>query len=344
MKYFYCVCGQGLFYENTSCTNCGRTVGFDPDILSLISLEPAENDFYSSVYVPDNKYRLCNNFHDYKNCNWLIPVSQPDNHYCVSCRLNILIPNLDNPKNLTRWSLIETAKRRLLYSLLRLKLPFTAQAQFSFDGIRFKFIEDKSTNPNVAEDVVTTGHHEGLITLNVIEADSEHREATRIEMNESYRTLLGHFRHESGHVYWELLIKNANLVDDFRQLFGDESQDYRSALDKYYQAGPSSDWLDNFISQYARSHPMEDWAETWAHFLHIYDTIETAVSHGVIEIDLGNASFDEWLSDWYKLTIFMNALNRSLGMQDAYPFVFSPAVIQKLRFVFTLIRARQFPS
>lgn len=344
MKYFYCVCGQGLYYENTSCTNCGRTVGFDPDILSLISLESTDNDIYSSVYVPENKYKLCRNYHDYLNCNWLIPASQPDNHYCVSCRLNELIPNLNKPENLTRWSLIETAKRRLLFSLLRLKLPFAPQHLSSFDGIRFKFIEDKSTNPEVIEDVVTTGHHEGLITLNVIEADSEHREATRIEMNESYRTLLGHFRHESGHCYWELLIKNENLVDDFRKLFGDESQDYRTALDNYYQVGPSSGWQQNFISSYAQSHPMEDWAETWAHFLHIYDTIETAVSHGVIKIDLDEADFDALLGEWYKLTIFLNALNRSLGMQDAYPFVFSQAVIQKLRFIYQLIQSRQSPN
>ena len=257
---------------------------------------------------------------------------QPD----FACRLNRTIPNLAKAANREYWNLIEDAKRRLVYALLSMNLPVLSQTRGWPHGLAFDFIEDHASG-DVAERVLTR-HEDGVITINVAEADDVIRTMARRQMNERYRTLLGHFRHESAHYYFDTLINDATQRAAFRDLFGDERQDYQQALDTYYANGPPAHWEGRHISAYATAHPAEDWAETWAHYLHIHDCLETALAHGLVPPS--GASFAAMLETWQGLSVALNELNRSIGLSDAYPFVISPAVAGKLEFVHALLVAR----
>ena len=318
MKLFRCECGQRVFFENTSCIHCGRTLGFDVARQTMVSLSFTDT---GSADSSGNLYRQCRNQTDYQVCNWLIPVAD-SSPLCAACRLNGTIPNLANPGNLERWQRLEQAKRRLLYGLVTLGLPIPT------GELVFHFKEDQRSNPWVAEPHVLTGHAFGHITINVAEADPVMREASRVDFNEPYRTLLGHFRHESGHFYWGKLVKSYGALAAFRQLFDDERADYAAALTHYRDHGPVRNWHESFISAYASSHPHEDWAETWAHYLHIMDTLETAAESGVIPALPG----DDWLAQWLELSVVLNELNRSMGVRDAYPFTLTETVVAKLEF------------
>ena len=324
MRTFACQCGQPLFFENTRCVQCNRTVGFDARSMQILSLES------------DQHYRLCQNYTEYNVCNWLIEASSTQ-RYCLSCRLNQMIPSLSAPENRQGWARMEVAKRYLIYGLLRLHLPIQPRNEFPENGLGFAFIEDKRSNPDVEEDYVLTGHAEGLITVNLIEADVVSREQQRISLGESYRTLLGHFRHESGHYYFGRLLANSSQLEHFRQLFGDERTDYQSALERYHHRKTPSERNQQFISDYAQSHPLEDWAECWAHYLHMHEVLETAVHYQLVGEAVLHAELHEQIQQWIKLSLALNALNRSMGLGDAYPFVLSAAVIEKLLFVHRVI-------
>jgi hypothetical protein len=212
--------------------------------------------------------------------------------------------------------------------------------------VAFHFLRGTEEHP------VMTGHDDGVITLNIAEADFAFRENMREKMGEAYRTLLGHLRHEIGHYYWDRLIKDGPRLGNFRALFGDESQSYEEAIKRHYEQGAPVDWQTNFVSAYASMHPWEDWAETWAHYLHIIDTLETAKSHGltvrmpaadkkgerIVTDALAFRDFEALTAGWNALTLAMNSLNRSMGMKDAYPFVLSPQVLGKLRYVHELVQ------
>lgn len=304
-------------------------------------------------------YRWCRNHHDYDVCNWLVP-SRSSNDYCASCRLNHVIPNLGEPKNLTLWFRMEQAKRRLLYTLFRLGLSVEDRQQDPASGLGFEFLQDEIqadgfNHELTVRQTVMTGHASGMITLNLSEAEPSAREEMREQMNERYRTLLGHFRHESGHYFWDRLIHNTTYLEGFRKLFGDERRDYTEALSQHYASGPPTHWESQWISAYASAHPWEDWAETWAHYLHMIDTLETAHDFG-FQIDgsviaspqpqnddfipfYGPGSFNALVADWSRLSTALNSLNRSMGMEDAYPFVIAPTSLKKLRFVHRVVRA-----
>lgn len=269
------------------------------------------------------------------------------NPLCASCRLNDIIPDLTDAHNLARWEKLELAKRRCLYTFLKLGLPLQGEPNSSQTSLRFRFLQDKENAP------VLTGHQDGIITVNVAEADDDEREHRRLTFHEPYRTLVGHFRHESGHYYWDRLIANSPNLKGFRELFGDETVDYDAALKNYYQQGPAKDWQDRTVTAYASSHPWEDWAETWAHYLHIMDTLETAASFGM-NVDPKNKAnngsarmapvkfdermdFDTLLADWIPLTCALNSINRGMGLSDLYPFVIPPTVVEKLRFIHGII-------
>lgn len=313
--------------------------------------------------MPKRIYRKCANYTDHQVCNWMIPAE--DNHeYCVSCRLNKIIPDLSKPGNQKRWFRMERGKRRTLYNLLKIGLTFVNREMDPDNGLEFRFMEDVKQYDPYSQELVTyqtimTGHETGTITINILEADHSHREAVRENMNEPYRTTLGHIRHETGHYFWDRLVDDSGHLEAFRALFGDERHDYQHSLQQYYQNGPQSMWQGNFISAYASAHPWEDWAETWAHYLHITDTMETAYDFGFaidgrkINLPLPlrsgtllkardlfkGVSFDAMLTDWMRLTIVMNSLNRSMGLRDAYPFAVSAKVSDKLRFVHQVITA-----
>ena len=271
-----------------------------------------------------------------------------DSHeYCASCQLTAIIPSLQEEKNHVYWQRLESAKRRLLYTLWDLKLKPQSKDENEETGLAFEFLEGTPDKP------VLTGHDNGLITLNIAEADPAHRERTREQMHEPYRTLLGHFRHESGHYYFDRLIAGTQWEEGFRAMFGDERQDYGDSLKRHYDNGAPDDWEQHFVSTYASSHPWEDWAETWAHYLHMIDTLDTAHACGVSlkprrpdepELTISAPplkirSFDEIVDDWFALTYVLNSLNRSVGMPDSYPFTLSPEVLDKLRFVHQVVMA-----
>jgi len=338
MKKFQCTCGNTVFFENTSCMQCGRKLGFLPDVLELSALEPASNGRWLALTpsAQGTHYHQCRHYSQDDACNWMVPVEDPE-PFCIACRLNQVIPNLNKPGNRELWLRIERRKRRLVYDLRRHHLPvFSRQVDYE-RGLAFAFLEDEPSDLEFNHldqgNQIMTGHANGLITINIAEADDVERERMRIQMNEQQRTLLGHFRHESGHYYWDLLVRDGPLLDRVRTLFGDERQDYSSALQNYYDKGPPPDWQQQWVSAYASSHPWEDWAECWAHLLQIVDTLETAVAIGMAPVEAISDDMDVRIEHWVQLAMHINLLNRSLDQPDPYPFVLTPKVVEKLKLV-----------
>ncbi|MCW2275568.1 hypothetical protein M2321_003161 [Rhodoblastus acidophilus] len=299
------------------------------------------------------------NFHFCANaahgvCNWLVRADD-DQPMCRSCRHNHLAPDLSIPGNLMRWQRVEQAKQHLFYSLIRWRLPTPTQAEGVAEPLVFDLVGDVQTENGVKR--IYTGHDSGLITINIAEADDDERERRRLGLGEPYRTLLGHFRHEIGHYYWDILVRDGNMLDAFRSLFGDERIDYGAALQRYHSQGAPPEWPGAFISAYATAHPWEDFAESFAHHMHIVDTLETAHALGLsldvraardgslktdVAVDAYHAdTFDAVIAAWAQVSVALNSLTRSLGQQDAYPFVLSRTIEQKLDFIHRLIRAQQ---
>ena len=315
MKHLVCRCGRSVFFDNHSCGNCGRRLAFDPVTLTMQAEES-----------PGSGLEFCANRDSASRCNWLAQIGGNSGGNsggtCLSCASSEIIPALSKPENRDRWRKLERSKRRLLYDLLRLGLPVDASK------LRFVFKEDRRTNPDVHEDQVNIGHAEGVITINAAEADDVYREQMRAQMNEPYRTLLGHFRHEAGHYYFDVVLDDEGR-GRARALFGDESEAYDAALQRHYRDGPRPDWRKNYVSGYASAHPAEDWAETWAHYLHICAVLEAAATNGLWT---GPDSGD-WLGGFVDLVIRINEITRSLGLVDAYPFVITEPVARKIAFV-----------
>jgi hypothetical protein len=353
MKIFRCDhCRQLVFFENVRCLNCGRPLAYLPDLGVIGSLEPDGPDHWTSPIPRAEgwRYRLCRNYTEQDVCNWAVPADDP-NPLCASCRLTRVIPDLARDGHKAAWYKLEVAKRRLVYTLQALRLPVLNKTEDPDRGLAFEF---KADPEDPAAPHVLTGHANGVITVNVAEADDAERERVRNQFGEPYRTLLGHFRHESGHYYWDRLVRDGEHLPQFRELFGDDRADYGRALKKHHSSGPPADWQDRFVSAYASSHPWEDWAESWAHYLHMTDALETAAACGVSlrpprpgdpelravpdPVDDDEEPFDELMASWLPLTYMLNNLNRGLGQPDAYPFVLSAPVIEKLRFVHDVMR------
>jgi len=356
MRVFNCDhCGHLVFFDSVQCLHCGSTLAFVPDQLSMAALTPAPQD------GPDlwrrmgerggsahsgRLYRHCHNRTAHGACNFAVPANDYS-PLCVSCRQTRVLPDLSVPGNLVRWQRVEAAKRQLFYTLARLGLePVPGRS-----GPVFEFLADWPGGP-----AVLTGHLGGTITLNVAEADDDERARRRIALGEPYRTLIGHLRHESGHFYWDQLVRDGGRLDAFRRVFGDERQDYAQALSAHYAKGSDlGDWAQHHVSAYAAAHPWEDWAETWAHYLHLVDLLETAASYQTtVMVPEPQASwlhsmqdpfgtptpaFDDMVRQWVPLTLLLNSLNRSLGQNDAYPFALSAGAMGKLRFVHELVQS-----
>ena len=252
-------------------------------------------------------------------CNWLLAPQEPG-ELCRSCRLSTHVPDLGVPQNLDHWKRCEAAKQWVVHQLLELGLPFDPPDGGS-PPLRFRLLAP------IAGESVTTGHADGTITLDVAEADDAERARRRAALGEAYRTLLGHFRHEVGHYFWMVMAQRPAFLAEFRLRFGHEGADYAAALRKHYESGPPADWQNDYISAYAACHPWEDFAECWAHFMHISDSIETARAHW-LRID-GNTLVEQWLP----VSLLVNDLNRSAGMPDAYPFVVTEGVRDKIEFI-----------
>ena len=350
MKLFACDhCGNTVYFENAQCERCGHVLGYRADKNSLVSLVEQDGAWISSTF-PDERFVFCQNA-QHGACNWLVPAHPGGDVFCVACRHNETIPDISDPLNLARWQVIERAKKRLFYSLLRLDLPLQTRASNPEHGLAFRFLADTP----VAPEPVMTGHDNGVITIALVEADDAEREQRRTSMGEPYRTLLGHFRHEIGHHYWDLLVANRPALTPFRELFGDESTDYGTALETYYANGAPEGWPQTHISAYATAHPWEDFAETFAHYLHIVDTVEMAAAFGVqARVDGQSADLSlrsgfvpytapdaqTIVDNWVPLASMLNNLNRAMGHPDAYPFVLTPQVIDKLGFIHQLVHRK----
>ena len=364
MRAFACPrCGQLVFFENFECLRCHAPLGFDPDLQAMVLVDGN-----------DPGARRCAN-QAQAACNWVVrepgqrepgqrepgqrePGQTEPGPLCRSCRLTRTRPNDadlagDGPVG-RRFVRAEAAKRRLVFQQLDLGLPLASYHEDPGCGLAFDLLA-RTTAP------ITIGHADGVITIDLAESDDAYRERMRAELGEPYRTMLGHLRHEVGHYYWDVLISGEPQVRaDFRALFGDERAHYQQALERHYAAGPPPGWAERHVSAYGAAHPWEDWAETWAHLLHIVDTRQTAAAHGVIvagprfptpgagsrlEPSLiaapslhDDEGFDGILGDWLPLVYALNAINRSMGKDDLYPFVLSPTVIEKLRFVYHRVR------
>ncbi|QUS36817.1 putative zinc-binding metallopeptidase [Falsirhodobacter algicola] len=323
MKRFSCpVCRNRTHFRNTQCLACGAQLAFDPATRAM---------------VERGDRAACAN-RDLIACNWLAPQ---DGALCVCCADTKVIPDLSVPGNLERWTVVETAKRRLYDTLNALHLPRISP---SGKALRFCFMGDEIAPDGSVVHKVMTGHMEGEITLNIAEADDDEREARRVAMGEPLRTLLGHLRHEVGHYYWEVLVREAGREAECARIFGDARQDYAAALQRHYTEGPPADWREAFISEYATAHPWEDWAETWAHLLHIIDGLDTARHYGLDPSGMGFddahdlPDIDTLMAAWVPLSTAMNAMNRSMGHNDFYPFAPSPAVTRKMGYMLQLIR------
>jgi hypothetical protein len=357
MRLFACQsCSQMVYFENVSCTRCEAVLGFAPDALLINALTAGDDGIWQPI-GGGRRYRHCANRLQYDVSNWLVPADDPE-PYCIACRLDRTIPDLGVEGNSVLWRRLETEKRRLVYSLLRLGLPVVPKHQDSA-GIAFDFLADTAPSFNETGRVLT-GHAAGLITLNIAEADPVVREQMRSEMAEPYRTILGHFRHESGHYYWDRLVRDSSWLPEVRRLFGDDTEDYAAALDQHYRNGPRPDWAEHHVSAYAATHAWEDWAETWAHYLHIVDTTETAAEFGLsvrpkvgtsaaLYVEAGIDPYSEpdfpvVLAHWLPLTYALNSLNRSMGHDLVYPFVLAAPVIEKLDLVHRIVGAARAQS
>jgi hypothetical protein len=317
---------------------------------TLSTLE-GRDGVWKAAADPQTLYRYCKN-HEHGVCNWLVPAANVKNR-CIACELNRTIPDLNREGNLRSWQDLEIAKHRLVYSILRFGLPLQNKSEAPDTGLAFDFLSDEGVDRN--QNGILTGHSQGLITINIAEADPAHRERTREQMEEPYRTLIGHFRHEIGHYYWEQLVNvNHVYLQMFRDRFGDERVNYAESLNQYHQTGATDDWRERFVTAYATAHPWEAWAETWAHYFHIVDTLETAHSFGIclapnllnlnalnMQADFDpydQSNFDAIVESYIPLTLAINSLNRSMGQPDLYPFVLPPPVIEKLRFIHQLLK------
>lgn len=350
MKTFHCNrCSQLVFYENVRCERCASLLGYVPELAEISAFEDAGVGRWRSLHpaAQGALFRQCHNYAIENVCNWMLPAASPD-ALCPSCQLTHTIPNLATPDNRLYWYRLEVAKRRLLYTLAALGLDVRSRRHDPERGLAFEFLADGGDGNRVM-----TGHDNGLITLNIAEADDAHREQVRTAMGEPYRTLLGHFRHETGHYYFDQLVRDEpHRLEPFRALFGDERADYGDALNAYYRDGAPADWQASYISAYATMHPWEDWAETWAHYLLIVDVLDTSATYGLALLPddpgeptltdrtpVADASFENLIRRWFPLTCALNSLNRSLGLKDAYPFALAAPVIDKLRFVHRVIEA-----
>lgn len=313
----------------------------------MSALEP-DGAGWAPLLAPSERRFLCANA-EHDSCNWLTDPGSAE-RFCRACRHNGTVPDLSDPARLAAWRELEVAKHRLFYSLIRWKLPLVTRNEDATHGLIFQFLAD---DPSSGEKVMT-GHDNGLITLALTEADDAERERRRLEMGEPYRTLLGHFRHEVGHYFWDVLVRDGGKLRACRAMFGDDSVDYGQALQRHYAEGPPADWQQYFVSAYATTHPWEDFAETWAHYLHIVDTLEMASEFGVEvhpSVDRtghlsARVTFDPYMADdfqaivtaWLPFTFAINSVNRAMGLRDLYPFILSEPVIAKLEFIHGLVQ------
>ena len=325
MRAFRCrVCDAGLFFENSVCVSCGTSLGFSRAERAIVPLD--EKGRY--VDAAGAVWHVCRNL-GLSGCTWLASTSGGQ---CSACDLTRTRPADDDEVGMSQLQVAEAAKRHLVVELDTLGLPVVGKGEDEDNGLAFDLLSSVDEN-------VVIGHANGVVTIDLAESADDRREKVRVQLDEPYRTMLGHFRHESGHYYEWQLVRGEELMQRCRDLFGDESADYEAELDRHYAEGPPEDWQEHYISTYATMHPFEDFAETWAHYLHICDTIETAREFGIAPLGDINAFSrfrDVVTGVWVPLSTALNQINRAMGREDLYPFVIPDAVLDKLELVASL--------
>jgi len=336
MRDFHCPnCGQRLTFENSACLSCGSALGFSLEQLALLVITNGDQGERVGAVDADD-YQLCANLH-LAECNWLVLKNDPGG-LCASCALTVERPGDNDTEGLAAFARAEAAKRRLIAELHELKLPIVGRDHDPDYGLGFRLLSS-------GHEKVLTGHENGIITLDLAEGDDVHRAQLRVEMDEPYRTLLGHFRHEVGHYYfYRLITPSSDYLARFNELFGDPDADYQEALDRHYQDGAPDRWQESFVSSYATMHAAEDWAETFAHYLHIRDALDTSAWCGLAPASatfdrpaLGPSAFPTIIEMWLPLSWSLNMVNRSMGHDDLYPFVLPEAVLDKMQFIHNVI-------
>lgn len=321
MKAFTCrVCGAALYFENFRCMTCHTPQAYSRRESAIVPLDQ------DGLYIDHAgaTWKVCAN-KVIAGCTWLTAESE---ELCSSCALTRTRPRDDDHVGLAQYLPAERAKRHLLVELDTLGLPVEARSEQHPEGLAFDLLSSVDEN-------VVIGHDNGLITIDLAESDVAHREKVRARLDEPYRTMLGHFRHEIGH-YFEARLVTGDLLDRCRELFGDDTQDYQASIDRHYSEGPPDGWESSYISMYATMHPYEDFAETFAHYLHICETIDSAREFGLTATAPATAfsSFrDVVIGVWIPLSIALNQINRGMGKEPLYPFVIPDPVIEKLEFV-----------
>lgn len=347
---YQCRCGNRVFFRNTLCLACNSQLGYLPDEGRVAALDPGSAPGTWRTEGREGFLKFCTNRASPAICNWMTSA-QDNNDYCIACRLNRTIPDLRDADNARYWAKLEIAKRRIVSELIGLGLPVKSKVDEDAEGgLMFDFLRSPPGGPRVM-----TGHASGLITINVEEADDPKREQIKHDLREPYRALVGHFRHEVGHYYWDRLVWNTQWLEPCRKLFGDERASYADACKRHYEQGPPDNWGEAYVSSYATMHPWEDWAETWAHYLHVVDSLGTAMGFGLDAADLRcdiqpftkdalYAADDPQgerllalLNAWIEIVMVLNEMARSMGQPDFYPFVMCKPVVAKLHFIHMVI-------
>jgi hypothetical protein len=311
------ICGNPLFFENTRCESCGSALAY-----SLVedAIVPLTDGRY--VAADGTAGYPCAN--DLAACTWLAADAGA---FCASCALTRTRPADGDEAGLAGLVIAERAKRQLVRELHRIGIPLIPQgspADTAGTGLAFDLLSDTPEG-------VVIGHDDGVITINLAETGDAYRERMRIQLDEPYRTMLGHLRHEVGHYVEWLLLETPDRMTEVRDVFGDEREDYGDAVTRHYDQGPPQDWRESYISSYATMHPYEDFAETWAHYLHIRDAIETAREYRILPDRQSPHPFSRLVTEvWLPLAVGLNMVNRSMGQNDLYPFVITAPVLTKL--------------
>lgn len=255
---------------------------------------------------------------------------------CRWCEFTNVIPPLSQTESIARWRAMESAKRRLLLQLEDLRLPPFIADTLQTHPLRFDFLED-SVDAEGKPKKVTTGHENGLITINLAEADSVHRERLRVQFGEPQRTLIGHMRHEVGH-YIDWAWASRVAAKKYHSLFGDpDAVDYSEAMKRHYEQGPPTDWHDNHASAYATMHPWEDFAETVNLYLDIMAIATTANDIGGQGLDLSpETDAAKLVKSVLDIVIQVSEYNFDLGLLPLLPERLSPMVVHKLSYVHSL--------
>ncbi|WP_229053740.1 putative zinc-binding metallopeptidase [Aeromicrobium sp. Leaf350] len=323
MRNFSCsTCDNRLYLENSLCVACGSALGYWRETADIVVVDDEGKYVDAEGYV----WHVCPNL-NLSGCTWLTRI---EGEPCESCALTRTRPADDDAIGLAQLPVAEAAKRHLLIELTRLGFGWVTRDEDPEQGLAFDMLSSVDEN-------VVIGHEDGLITIDLAEGDDAHRAKVQAELAEPYRTMLGHLRHEVGH-YMEAQHVRGDRIGQARELFGNEEISYADEIERHYNEGPPADWAESYISTYATMHPFEDFAESFAHTLHIQDTVDTARWNGLITVEPDAFSiFSDLVTGvWVPLSNALNQINRSMGSDDLYPFVIPPKVLAKLDFVDSL--------